>query len=147
MKPLNIDFDNIPDETWWAMCDFRIGGPRPIEEADLNRQYGWVYYRKYGIFYADIGQHAIISSNILSWELGFQSFKHIDDADLEALGICPFSVDFVACQDYLIENFEGVAIKSSVGSGNIMVNNEEKLTVKEYINFKPYGIIDLSNIK
>ena len=127
MKPIEINFDdrkNIPDEIWWAFCDSDCPIPVPFEGADLSNQYGWVYCRRWGIFYAQLGQHAFISAQILAWELGYNDFRSIPDDLIDEINPNTRSFDVTCAQDYLLENYPGIALLSS-SSKKVHVFNEE----------------------
>lgn len=145
-KPLEIDFSNkesIKNEIWWQMCDREVPCPVPLEEADLDNQYGWVYFRKYGIFHAKLGNHCMISGTIVAWEHGYDGLMDIpDELAAELTGIST-TFPWMELQDWALDNLEGFALKSSVGKGKVYVKDEEAMRSDEWINFRRFGIVEI----
>lgn len=69
--------ETLDDKFWYSMCDYNMGFPVPLNEADLTQPF--VYYRKYGVFYVGAGQHHFALSLLLAWEFGVKNYLRIDN--------------------------------------------------------------------
>jgi hypothetical protein len=112
------------DPQWWAMCDFHMGLPVPLAEADLTRPF--VYERRWGVFYVPMGMHRGAMSLLLAFQHGLTG----GIAVAERLGL-----DYSeGTADHWLQHTPGAAMLSSQGT-QILVGTGRGLTPLERRRF------------
>lgn len=116
----------ITDEQFWKMCDLHMSDPVALSQADLSR--GFVYSRKWGVFYVPFGFHAHAMALLLSWDFGLNDTQDI----VEHLKLW----DVQAAAEYWLEHTPGSAYLSGVAK-KIRLADFSTLTPEEKLVFTP----------
>lgn len=99
MKPLT-------EKQFWKSC--LCGMSRPVELADEDLTKPFVYDREYGLFYVNPGHHQLAMATIYAWRNGFDSYLDMPEGRSR--------LNLSKGADSLMEKYQGVAMKSSVGT-------------------------------
>ena len=116
-RPIIPDFrhpDKIPQDIRWQMRDF--GCDMPIHIHTLRKHPdSFVYYRKFGLFPVNRGDHQFVMGMLYVWESGF---LNPFDTTYQDLGIkYEYGLDPVGdFADRFIEELKGTCYLSSVSS-------------------------------
>lgn len=79
MGRVDTNFADPSDELWYWMCDVGISKskPEPLRTADLTKP--WLYDRRFGVFYVDIGGHQCAMANIYARVSGYDNAFDMED--------------------------------------------------------------------
>lgn len=140
MTAIKPDFSSreaLDDRIWWAMCDVEMSFPVSLNEADLTKPF--VYDRRYGVFYVNIGMHVFAMALLLAWDQGVHKYMRID---YKPLGISDFmGGDACAYSDYFLENTKGTCYLPSL-SKTIKAGAKCNLNDMELDYFYPVDYLD-----
>ena len=110
------------------LIDLNISGPYEFSEFDFKKPF--VYTRAFGLFFVPFGYHPHALSIFLAFENGFLDGHSAANHLKLRYGY--------ASAEYYIENYKGVAYKSSVGKD--ILTYKDSLTKEEKELFKKTGL-------
>jgi hypothetical protein len=126
-----IDFQQLEDEQWWAMCDAHCGRPVPLMAPESAQILTWVYWRPHGIFHVPFGYHQQAMALLYAFHHGrLRARDMVVERDL---------LDCSPLADAFLMEIPGTAFLSSVGR-SIIAGRREHLDRIERIRF---GYMDI----